>query len=101
LRLIRSQPAAGAPRLHFAEKYMRELAYATLREDERRALHRQVARTIEQSSPARLDEQCELLAWHWRRAGGVPGVRAAIPSRPAAEDGPEVGGWCRLACRYR
>jgi class 3 adenylate cyclase/tetratricopeptide (TPR) repeat protein len=59
------------PELEYIFKHhlTQEAAYNGLLRKERRAYHQQVAETLEQLFPTRIDEQVELLAHHWERAG--------------------------------
>jgi class 3 adenylate cyclase len=52
----------------FKHQLTQEAAYASLLNKERRAIHLQVARVLEQTAPERVEERLELLAEHWERA---------------------------------
>ena len=61
---------ARLPELEYIFKHelTREAAYNGLLRKERRALHRQVAETLERLYPDRVEEQVEILAQHWDKA---------------------------------
>ncbi|MBL7183608.1 MAG: AAA family ATPase, partial [Anaerolineae bacterium] len=62
---------ARIPELEYIFKHelTREAAYNGLLKKQRRVFHRQVAETLEQMFPERIEEQVGLLAHHWERAG--------------------------------
>jgi len=62
---------AGVPELEYIFKHhlTQEAAYNGLLKKERRVFHRQVAETLEQLLPDRIEEQVGLLAHHWEQAG--------------------------------
>ena len=62
---------ARIPELEYIFKHelTREAAYSSLLKKQRRIFHRQVAETLEQIFPDRIEEQVGLLAHHWERAG--------------------------------
>jgi predicted ATPase len=62
---------ARVPELEYIFKHQltREAAYSGLLKKERRVFHRQVAEALEQLFPDRIEEQVELLAYHWEQAG--------------------------------
>jgi len=53
----------------FKHELTREAAYNSLLKKERRIFHHQVAEVLEQLFADRIEEQVELLAYHWERAG--------------------------------
>jgi ABC-type oligopeptide transport system substrate-binding subunit/class 3 adenylate cyclase len=61
---------ARIPELEYIFKHhlTQEVAYNSLLKRERRAFHRQVAKTLERLFPDRIEEQIGLLAHHWERA---------------------------------
>jgi len=61
---------ARVPELEYIFKHdlTREAAYNGLLRRQRRVFHRQVAEAIEHLFPERIDEQVELLAYHWEQA---------------------------------
>jgi ABC-type oligopeptide transport system substrate-binding subunit/class 3 adenylate cyclase len=61
---------ARVPELEYIFKHhlTQEAAYNGLLKKERRTYHRQVAETLEQLFPERIEEQVGLLAHHWERA---------------------------------
>ncbi|MBM4466215.1 MAG: tetratricopeptide repeat protein [Chloroflexi bacterium] len=62
---------ARIPELEYIFKHhlTQEAAYNGLLKKQRRVFHRQVAETLEQMFPERIEEQVGLLAHHWERAG--------------------------------
>jgi len=62
---------ARLPELEYIFKHelTREAAYNSLLKKERRIFHHQVAEALEQLFADRIEEQVELLAYHWERAG--------------------------------
>lgn len=70
-RVIELYNHKNGPRVRFVEGYVRELAYETMPEDQRRALHAQVASVMEKFYGQDLNEHLDTLAWHWSRAGEV------------------------------
>ena len=61
---------ARLPELEYIFKHhlTREAAYNGLLKKERRVIHRRVAEALEQLFPERVEEQVELLAYHWEQA---------------------------------
>lgn len=53
----------------FRHELIREVAYNSLVQKVRKAIHEKAAITIEKSNPGQLEENCELLAYHYRRSG--------------------------------
>lgn len=52
----------------FKHELTREAAYHSLLKQQRQVFHRRVAETLEQLFSTRLEEQVDLLAYHWERA---------------------------------
>ncbi len=63
--------ASGARRgiFEFSHEIVRRTVYDSLNRTRRRVIHRQVAETLEQHSPEDREAHCELLAYHYARAG--------------------------------
>jgi class 3 adenylate cyclase/tetratricopeptide (TPR) repeat protein len=77
-------PTGGAAQRAYAFRHavLREAAYASLRRDRRRALHRATAELIERAHPDLARAEPETLALHWAEAGEA--YRAAALWRIAA-----------------
>ncbi|GAG41309.1 unnamed protein product, partial [marine sediment metagenome] len=69
LQMVRERARIPEWEYIFKHELTREAAYNGLLRKERRALHRQVAETLERMFPERIEEQLGLLAHHWERAG--------------------------------
>jgi predicted ATPase len=64
-------PAAGDIEYMFKHALTQEVAYNSVLQERRRALHEQIARAIETSYAARLDDHLGELAHHYRRSANV------------------------------
>jgi predicted ATPase/class 3 adenylate cyclase len=64
---------ARLPELEYIFKHelTREAAYDTLKKQQRRVLHRQVAEAVERLFAPRIEENVELLAYHWEQAADL------------------------------
>ncbi len=62
-------PRPGEPVYSFKHPLIRQTAYDSLLQRDRRLLHRRVAEAVEQRFPDRIEEQLGLLAHHWEEAG--------------------------------
>ncbi|MCE5228677.1 tetratricopeptide repeat protein [bacterium] len=94
-RIIELYQTKQGRRMRFVEGYVRELAYETMPEDRRRALHGEVAAVIEKTFANDLNGHLETLAWHWERAGDADKalfylIRAADRRRRLGEYGPAI-----------
>ncbi len=64
---------ARLPELEYIFKHelTREAAYDTLKKQQRRVLHRQVAEAVERLFAPRIEENVEVLAYHWEQAADL------------------------------
>jgi class 3 adenylate cyclase/tetratricopeptide (TPR) repeat protein len=64
---------ARLPELEYIFKHelTREAAYESLKKQQRRVLHRQVAEAVERLFAPRIEENVELLAYHWEQAADL------------------------------
>lgn len=69
MRYLDRLPAPRDVRYLFTHGLFRDVAYATLLEDQRRALHAALARRLEEVFADRLGEYHEILAFHFARGG--------------------------------
>jgi DNA-binding SARP family transcriptional activator len=91
--------ASGARRgiFEFSHEIVRRTVYGSLDRTRRRVLHRQVAESLEQRSVEDRESHCELLAYHYARAGawdrtvGYLKMAADRAFRLAVEVPPDLG----------
>ncbi|MEX1254397.1 MAG: tetratricopeptide repeat protein [Dehalococcoidia bacterium] len=83
-----SESSADGRVFAFRHALIREVAYDTLLQRERTALHLQAAQTLERLYPNRLDRFAEVLAYHYEQAGDQP--RAAQYYLRASERAEQV-----------
>jgi predicted ATPase/DNA-binding SARP family transcriptional activator/class 3 adenylate cyclase len=80
-QLIRERARLPEREYIFKHVLTQEAAYSGLLKRERRAVHRQVAETLERLYPERVEDQLGLLAHHWEQAGdaerAIPYLRQA------------------------
>ena len=66
-RYLEQRPEARELRFLFTHGLFRDVAYSTLLEEQKRRLHAALARRLEEVFADRLQEYCELLAFHFAR----------------------------------
>lgn len=69
---IYEQPAFPENLYSFKHALTQEVAYASLLNERRRALHERTAQAVEAQFSAQLDEHCSELAYHFSRSGNTP-----------------------------
>ncbi len=69
LRYLEERPAPRELTYFFTHGLFRDVAYSTLLEEQKQRLHGALARRLEEAFADRIAEYCELLAYHFERAG--------------------------------